>query len=49
MEQDLQEEVEAGVAAGWVVPVQVLAQEERVFVLSVGPLFLTEQASPVIK
>ena len=50
MEQDLQEEAEvAVVVAEWVVPVQVLAQEEIVYVLNVGLLFLTRLASPVIK
>jgi len=50
MEQDLQEEAEvAVVVAGWVVLVQVLVPQASVFVPSVGPLFLTEQASPVIK
>ncbi|MBA7708941.1 hypothetical protein ES703_117846 [subsurface metagenome] len=50
MEQDLQEEAEVKVvAAGWVVPVQVLVPQASVFVLSVGPLFLIGRASPVIK
>jgi len=50
MEQDLQEEAEVKVvAAGWVVPVQVLVPQASVFVLSVGPLFLIGRVSPVIK
>ena len=42
MEQDLQEEAEVAVeAAGWVVLVQVLAQQASAFVLIVGQLSLT--------
>jgi len=50
MEQDLQEEAEVKVvAAGWVVPVQVLVLQASVFVPSVELMFLTGRASPVIK
>ena len=42
MEQDLQEEAEVAVeAAGWVVLVQVLAQQASAFVLIVGQPSLT--------
>ena len=49
MEQDLQEEAEVAVAAGWVVPVQVLVREVNAFVPNVELMFLTERASLVIK
>jgi len=49
MEQDLLEVQEAEAVVEWAILVQVLVQQESVYVPSVGLLFLIRQVSLVIK